>query len=186
LNIAEDQKKSLIFISVLILIVLIDFIFFMRPQLNILKSINPQLTNVIRDVKSAKFDIKQKSNFKKRYEMAQAKITRLDKQIPRDEEISLILDEISVISKESRVKITQLKPLKENSEIALEADTGVYYKLPIYIDAFCGYHQFGMFLNKIEYSDIFMKATEIEMVQNKVDSRNHQVRLVIDAFVIKK
>ena len=186
INIDEKQKKSLILILIIALILIGDFLFFMKPQWNILKAINPKLINILRDVKLAKIDIEQRSNFEKRYELARARMLYIEKQIPKDEEISPILDELSSISKENNVKITQLKPLKKNKEVILETDTGCYYRLPIYIDALCGYHQMGMFLNKIEYSNIFMKLIEIEIVQNKNDLENHQIRLVIDTFVIKK
>jgi Tfp pilus assembly protein PilO len=182
----ENQKSLLFCVLSIALLFIADFIFLMKPQLNIIKEINPRLRNTLRNVKAVQADLEQKENFERRYKIAKEKMQNMDKLIPKEEEISLILDEISLTSKESNVKITQLKPLKENKKVILEASAGSYYRLPIYIEAFCGYHQFGKFLNSIEYSNIFMKTVEIEMIQNSKDIRNHQLRLVIDAFVIRK
>jgi len=186
INIDKNQRKLLILIVTAILIVIGDFFFLIGPQLNVLRKINPKLTTMLRDVESAEFDIQQKANFQRRYKLAKEKMLNIDKRIPKEKEISPILNEISMVSKESHVKITQLKPLKKDEDAVLKTEAGDYYRLPIYIDAFCGYHQLGMFLNKIEYSDIFMKMVEIEMIKNKDNSEKHQVSLIVDTFIIKK
>lgn len=184
-NIGEDKRNLIIGIAIFV-IILIILLSFMKWQISNLKRLNPQLSVLARDVKSARSDLKLKSNFELRYDQAKVKMIDMEKRIPKEEEVYLILDEISLISKESGVKISQLKPLIDNEKVVVKTDTGDYYQLPMYIDASAGYHQLGMFLNYIEYSDIFMKVSEIEISQSGSDQKNHEIRLVLDTYVIAK
>lgn len=185
-NFDEEKRNIIVGIAIFAIIVIVDLSFFMKWQIVALKRLNPQLSTLVKDVRSARSDLKLKSSFESRYDQAKVAMLEMEKRIPGDEEVYMILDEISMISKENGLKIAQLKPFKENEKVVLKTDIGAYYQLPIYIDAFGGYHQFGTFLNNIEYSDIFMKTSEIEITQSENDPKNLKIRLVLDTFVVAK
>jgi len=94
-----DVKKRLyVFIGLLVFIFLIDYLIFMRPQLNALSKINPEIKLLNDDLKQAKDDISKMNIYRasvnalrKHVEVANAKVT------PKVE-VPLILENISIIA----------------------------------------------------------------------------------------
>ena len=110
----------------------------------------------------------------------------LDKLVPLEGDIPIILQNISKAAYDTMVKIFQMRPSREDKEAMLETASGKYYRIPISIDAKASYHQFGKFLNTLENSDIFMNVSSLEIIPSSRDQRRHNIRLVINTFIFKK
>jgi len=57
-----------------------------------------------------------------------------------EEELPSTLEQISRMANKTFVKITQIKPVREDKLPVLKTESGIYYKIPILIDAQCNYH----------------------------------------------
>jgi Tfp pilus assembly protein PilO len=113
-------------------------------------------------------------------------MTEMERQVPREEDIPLILQDISTAANEAGVKIFQIKPMKEERESVLKTATGVYYRVPILLEAQAGYHPFGKFLNILENSEIFMSINRLEIIPTAKDYQHHNINLMINAFIFKE
>jgi len=182
----KNVVQKTILISAAIIILLLDFFLFLRPQFRGLSELSTKHNKLSQEVKQARADIKRLKKFEERYEAVKENLGNIENMVPEEEELPLILEDLSRIANDANVKIIQMLPLRDSREKVFTSDTGIYYKIPVSIEASSGYHKFGEFLNNIENSDIFMRISEFEVAASKKSTTKHIVRLIVDIFVIEK
>lgn len=103
-------------------------------------------------------------------------------RLPSKKEFPVFLELLSRMAKDNNVKIIAIEPQE------LIDDPNLFFvKIPVFIDAYCGYHDLGKFINDLEYSDKLMRIDSIKIShdQNKDEEKN-QVFLIIHAFCLKE
>lgn len=99
--------------------------------------------------------------------------------LPAQKEFPIFLELISQLAKDNNVKIIAMEPQK-----ITDIQTSFFVKIPVFIDAYCGYHELGRFINDIEFADKFMKIGTIKITKDDQDSDKIQVFLLIYAFCL--
>ena len=95
-----------------------------------------------------------------------------------------LLEELSEVAIESGVKILSIKPITMPETAADKS--GIYRQVPISIEAKCGYHDLGLFIQKLESLDRFMKISDIYLESNKSDAIRHNAKLEITTYTLIK
>jgi type IV pilus assembly protein PilO len=175
------QNQSLVVGSFVGLIILLTFYFiFLRPHINQLRQLNPQLLRLTRNVQNTAKDAANIDNLKKKLEDLKAKADFYAQKLPHEKEIPSLLENLSKVAKDSQVKIIEIQPQGKD----IQSRKGMYLEVPVAIKARCGYHQLGRFINELERGPRFIRISDIEIKENPHDSRTHKVRLLLSMFVL--
>ncbi|MFH1061324.1 MAG: type 4a pilus biogenesis protein PilO [Candidatus Omnitrophota bacterium] len=99
--------------------------------------------------------------------------------LPAQKEFPIFLELISQMAKNNNVKIIAMEPQKTTDIQSL-----FFVKIPVFVDAYCGYHELGKFINDIESADKLMKIGTIKITKDDPDSEMLQVFLLIHTFCL--
>jgi len=103
------------------------------------------------------------------------------KRLPAEKEFSVFLELISKIARDRNVKIIAIEPQK-----VIEDPNPFYVKVPVLIDAYCGYHDLGKFINDLEFSDKLMKVESIKISNDDSNPGTQQIFLVVHTFCLRE
>lgn len=101
--------------------------------------------------------------------------------LPPQKEFPVFLEIISNMARKNNVKIIAIEPQK-----VLDTGGNFFTKVPVFVDAYCGYHDLGKFLNDIEHADKFMRVVDIKISKDEPDSDVLQVFLSIGAYCLNE
>ena len=180
---AMDARMFYIILGVgLLLVFLLDYFLLMSPQLKTLAKINPEIKIIQEDITKARNNMQRLSQYEGQVRKYTADIERENVKVEPRDDVPLILEHISRIASEHKVKINQIMPNVIDSEIVLENDERVYYDLPIDLEAKATYHDLGRFVNAIEQGSIFLKVGELTIAS--IEGRKTlSVKVTFDALV---
>ncbi|MDD5747057.1 MAG: type 4a pilus biogenesis protein PilO [Candidatus Omnitrophica bacterium] len=102
-------------------------------------------------------------------------------RLPAQKEFPVFLELISKIARNHDVKIIAIEPQK-----VIEDANPFYVKIPVLIDAYCGYHALGGFINDLEFADKLMKVENIKINSDETNPGTHQVFLIIHTFCLRE
>ncbi len=186
LNFDFEKNKNLIIVSALVVIFIFDVIILMKPQIAILSKLSSKSAALNRDLRDAKKAVASQKDTENKLALLKVKVKEWGSAVTPEEELPSVLEGISRIANQTSTKITQIKPIKEEKAPILKSASGTYYKIPILIEAQCGYHSLGKFLNELENGQVIMKIIALEIVANPADIMHHLVKLTVQTFVIGK
>ena len=102
-------------------------------------------------------------------------------RFPPQKEFPLFLELISTLAKKNNIKIIAMEPQKPAVD-----QTEAYVVIPVFIDAYCGYHDFGRFVNDLEYAKKFIKIKDFRIVGVDSDPKLQQVIMTLHTFCLNK
>ncbi|MDP8265477.1 MAG: type 4a pilus biogenesis protein PilO [Candidatus Aceula meridiana] len=162
---------------------LFDYLFVMSFQIRALRSLNPKIATLGKDLKDIKYHFERVSIYEAEAARLRERFSKVKTSILTREEIPMILENISRIASGLGVQIDQIMPLKESEEQMLESDEAIYFAVPIFIKAEGGYHAFGKFFNRIEEDQTFMNIQDFDIVKSSTHPRKQMSKFVIIIFV---
>ena len=178
----DTRTRYLAFSGILVFFFFLDYMILMRPQLNALNKINPKIKTLAGDIKTTKENIQKIDYYKNEVERLKEKVADVSQRVRSKDEMSLILEEISQIANQSKVKIDQIAPKADDLKMLVENNKKDYFSLAISIEAKSGYHNLGRFLNHIENSDIFFSIFALNISPTD-DPTTHSAKMTINAIV---
>lgn len=202
-----DKKQQTIILAAIfgLLVLYIYFQFFLKFSLaklmELSSSINQQKANLVK----SEALVGRKSEMEKSVVDLEARMEKYKISLPARSDMPGILQEISRIASESKIKILKMEPVKESKETAgisappmpampsmpgsLEEQPPqisgtVYTEIHIRIEANGGYHDLGLFINNIENAKNFMKISELDIDADSDSIYRHKINMVIVAYVL--
>lgn len=191
LNITEklgrisDQNRLYLFIGVLIFVFLLDYLMWMKPNLAMLAKITPENKVLSGDIQKAEGDIQRLEFYKGEAARLKAGIEEMNLKIKSKDEVSMILEHVSLLADQNKVDVDQIMPSSHDQHVLLEEEKRVYLSLPILVEARSGYHDFGRFLNDIEQDHISLGIRSFSVTAAS-DTQYHTVRLTLEAIVFEE
>lgn len=159
-----DEKNCFyIFIAILLFIFLLDYFVLMRPQLEALTKINPEIKILSDNLKNTKIELSKVNYYRNQVKKYKKEISKVNIKVRSKEEVPLILKRISVVANRTGVKIDHIMPISQDNEILLEDKDRKYLAVPIIIEAKSAYHDYGRFLNQLENENIFLTVQRFNM-----------------------
>ncbi len=184
---ASTEKQRYFFLGIILVIIfLLDYFFIMKGQLEFLNTINPKLTILQQDIKEVKEDIPKIIGYQKEINLFQEQFRKTGYEIPSKEEVSLILEGISLLASQTKIKIEQMMPVKGAQELLHKNNEGKYFSFPIFVEAQGSYHDIGRFVNKIEKDAIFKSIVAFNITANPKDVAHQVVKMTIKAIILEK
>ena len=183
----NEKNRNWILGGILLAIFLGDYFLLMQPlQLRNLMKINSEIGVMSKDFMQGKTDIQRKDQYQAQLKELKEEKEMIGNRILSEEEIPLIMENISHLARKNDVRINQIMPLKEALKEVLDTEEGKYLSLPILVNSRAAYHDLGRFVNDIENDKIFMSILAFDIAASGDDPKNHSVRITIKAFVIRK
>jgi len=167
-------------------ILLLDYVILLHPQLSILGQMSSQIKRLSRDVNTTRQDIASIEQYKSQLSALKERIATVGERITSEEEIPLVLENISKIAKQTNLKITQIKPSTKSEKMVATSPAGKIYELPVFVEGRCTYHQLGRFINLLEGSKTFMDIAELTLVPSSEDSLRLDAKLTIKTYILQR
>ena len=185
LSSGKDKKQTLLLAALVFLFILTAYFYvFLRPSVGRLMVLIRETSNLSMELKSARTDIDNRPQMEKSKTILQSKIDYYEKKLPSQKEIPKLLEHLSEIANQAGVKIVGIKPVDVAGEKRIEED--IYQETPINIDAKCGYHQLGRFIQELESADRFMKIDDIRIKADPSDMTRHNVKLIVITYTLTR
>ena len=184
-NIDLSKIKSEYLLAICaILIVAILFLSYnniFKPLLGKIKQASEQIEQTERDIQRAKLSPGSLKSLGADIEKLKPQIDYYQRKLTSKVDVPQILKELNQIAEPLKIKIVSVNPLVKE-EIPLPSGEEFIFQVPIRISLKCGYHQLGIFINKIENSSRFMKIAELKINAVSRDIWAHDIELVITSY----
>lgn len=181
----EKQKLMILFGIFGVAALVMYYSLLLKPQLTGFGIRNREYQAIKAMVKSAESLVKNEARIERQHEELKKHAELLEKKLPGQNEISGLLEDFSRIAESSGVKILRIKPLDALNEQNNTNKKGVYVGLPILIEARAGYHQCGLFVDKLETMDKFIKIEDIDIKSIATDPRHHDLKLRTKTYIVR-
>jgi Tfp pilus assembly protein PilO len=183
-KITQDRNKLVIAISVIALVLLLDFSLVLRAQTRALRTIKPKIAKLRTDLKNLNIDSVRMQRQEEGLSAEQAKNIVLPGQIP------WVIEEISRLANQQKVKIFQIKPAREMPSAkaprqARGPEAENYSSILIDLDMSSGYHQLGRFLAELENHPVFLQVEDLDISQDNEAVFEHKIKLRLKTYVSK-
>ncbi len=181
----NEKNRRYIFIGALLFIFLLDYFILMRPQLNTLTKINPEIKLLSQDIEKAQGDIGKLAFYQAEVKRLEGQLAQTSQTIKSKEEVSIILEQISRMANQNNIRIDQIMPSIESQKVLLDDSKRTYYALPILVQAKSGYHDLGRFMNQLEKNDLFLYVTSFSILTGE-DAHAHTLKMNLQAIVFEE
>ena len=137
--------------------VLAIFYFLMiSPNLQAMDAANAEHTRLTGERNKVRARAENLETFQKEFEILQAKLARALKELPNDREIPGLLSEIDSLARKSGLEVRKFQPLPE---VVHE----FYAEVPVQMVMNGGYHEFGIFFDRVSKMSRIVSVTDIRM-----------------------
>ena len=190
-ELALDKSKKRILLAyagILLAALAIYFLVFLKPTLAKLSDLVPKAQALRMDIKAVQNELPFEDKLKQKLESLQGELGGYEKKLSREKEIPMLLESLSKMANESRVKILGITPLgktsgRQGTDVA--DNERIYQEVPIAISAESGYHALGDFISKLENDERYMQVSDMKITPNKVMPKRHNVEFIVYAYTFK-
>lgn len=177
------NRKTILYGLIGLCILIADIYFIIRPVTGGLIEIIPVVSAKASRVNIMDIDVANIPRYENQIKKLKEKLAGYKRRFSTKEEISPLLKNLSDTAKACEVKIVSINPLESIARGRTKI-TGAYRKFPIFLSAVSGYHSFGLFLNKLENSDTFMRITDLKISGNTSGVGNHRFDVAIVTYIL--
>lgn len=160
-----------------------DYIFLMRFQVKALRSLGPEVARYQRDIEQAKYHLERVALYEAQATELGSDFQNKRSRILTQQEIPMILENISRLANKAGVQVNQIMPLRESQKKVLQAQEASYFILPIFVQGQADYHAIGRFFNHIETNDVFLMVESFDISHDNLNTKRHSLRTVIFVFL---
>lgn len=167
----------------LLIVFLLDYFLIMKRQIDALSTVNPKVTLLQQEIAETKDNIQKSGAYKMQIARLKEQLQKSGYKIPSKEEV---LDGISRIAHQNKIKIDRMIPGKGIQEVLQKDLEGQYYAFPISVEAQGGYHDIGRFVDQLERDNLYKSISALTIESNPKNPTQHIVRLMIKTILQDK
>ncbi|MDD4202036.1 MAG: type 4a pilus biogenesis protein PilO [Candidatus Omnitrophica bacterium] len=187
MHLDKDKKETVFILGGLFVIVCLLYFFLLifSPFVQSVHLFNETCV-MKKEIETLESDIERLNVLNSRIESMKETVELYEEKLPSEYEIPLFLEELSGKAKDTYVKITGISPITIVQKVSeKEKKEGrSYEKIPIQINAESGYHQLGLFLNKMETGDRFVDISSIMIYNSERTPKIENIELTLNAYVL--
>ncbi|MDD4910344.1 MAG: type 4a pilus biogenesis protein PilO [Candidatus Omnitrophica bacterium] len=181
------RKKLILTCAAALAILLLDANLALKPQISRLSGVNSNLRKLRSDIINARRDITELEKYKAGPAGSPERSEDLLRKVISEEEIPVLIEEVSKMAEGAGVKILQIRSVKnEQNKPAATTLLSKFFDIKIIISARSGFHELGKFINKIELFPVFMAVDGISIVHRGSGYPDHDIDMVLLAYFIGK
>lgn len=182
--IIKEKKHFIKPLAVIALIVIVDLALVLRGQLVFLGRTIAKVSSLKKDINQAKKDSAGGSLLQQSSRLRSDMLVQ-EKRIVLEEELPLFLSQVAQLAKESNVKLMKIKPAKLPKEDAKDSEGRLYFRLPIDLELICGYHPLGIFIDKLERSEKYIKVFNFDVSSVREAPFEYPVKMTIEILLVR-
>jgi Tfp pilus assembly protein PilO len=204
LNLSKSETEKIFLMGIGVVVFVIVLIQYLTvPSLRKLGELNIETVRLRENLRQSQSLIANKVQMESRLAVLRQKVQDYKSALLPYSDMPNILQNISDVASESKVKITKIEPLKEGQqqhgavspangfgnpqENAISGNNGLLYiEMPIKIEARGGYHALGKFINGIENAKNIMAIGDLEIISNSDDMYSHSARFLVVAYILRE
>ncbi len=165
--------------------------FVLNPMFKQFAVLGPEIVRLKNSIKSTKMEEQNLLVFREKAAELKIKMTEYQKRLPAEEEIPALLESLSRLATDCRVRIQEISPLMSpavaDAAKAAEAKAKESFReIPFLIKTNAGYHELGLFINRLEEGERLVEVTDLKIQGDPENPRLHSAELKISIFVLKK
>ena len=186
IDLKRPQTQVLLLAVLISLIAAVLYIYFVFiPQFVRVFALSGDIGKTRLELKSAQTVIADMDKLKNSLKEYGEKVESYEKKLPAEQEIPTLLEDLSNMAKDSKIKILSIVPAMSHSKDDKSGNKSqIYQEIPISITAKSGYSQLRHFLNSLENADRFMKVVDIGIKADKANPREHDVELMVCTYIL--
>ncbi len=165
------------------------FIFYysliLKPAFARLVTSYKEVVRLKKEITTKKALINNLPNLSKEFSNLKEKARFVEKSLPNEKEIPGLLEELSRIAEESNVKILKIRPKEVLMSTIQNPQARPYIEQSISIEAKSGFHELGLFIEKLENLNRFVKIRELTIVGDRQDIKHHNIKLEVSTYVLQ-
>lgn len=181
-----DNKKIFLIALACLLMLYVDFAFMLKLQLAGIRTLTPKIIKLKKDVDNLTKDLSWLQDLEQKASKDKKQMGGLKtKEIISEDRLLLLLQEVSDLANENRVKLMQINTSKD-TKVQEEVIAGERI-LPIIItlDLTCGYHSLGSFINALENAGYFIDLQDMKIIRDPRNYLLQNVNLVLKTYARK-
>lgn len=164
----EDLPRSqkILMVSLLAIIIVGGFVYFIFiPQKVVIDALKNSINEINRQINNDEVKLRRLGQLKMENQQLQLELTRLQAQLPAEQEVSGLLKQISDLSVESGLEIKLWKPGGRKNDQA-----GLYIEIPVDVEVVGSYHALATFFDRVSKLPRIVNITNLTMEGTKVVS----------------
>jgi Tfp pilus assembly protein PilO len=185
-NKLSDQTRYCVLVGAIFLIILLDILLLVLPQISSIADVNAQIKKLSEDTRQVTADRVRIKLLKTGLEETRSHLDTLSGKVRSLQGLPAILGIISSAANENGVLIEELVPEKSMQESLTKAPEGQYYALPVVLRVRCAYHRFGRFLNELENGQMYFAMKDFVIQHDGKDPNTHTFSLTINLILMEK
>jgi len=134
--------------------------------------------------------VEQAPRLRQEVEALSSRLEGLRATLPPEKELPSVIELLSDLARRSGVKIQTIFPQRTFAGLGAEpakpapSDTArkLYTEIPVQIDSEAGFHELGLFLNRVEASQHPMRLKSLRIASDPKDSRRHEIKIVLTVY----
>jgi hypothetical protein len=186
LNRELNRNKIILIVIASLFLAYLDFSLLIQLQSRGISALRPKIVKLNKDIADFTKELSAVKEFEQNKSLpANQKELARAKKIIKEDELPLLLEDITDMANKGNIKIMQIRPGKD-PKAKEETISGVkLIPVTITLNFSCGYHSLGNFISAIENSNKFMLAQEIKILAGKESYLAQEVALTIKSYVKK-
>lgn len=185
----ESKKKALVLFSgTLLCVFIIYFVLFLKPGIAALAGLIPKIRLRAGEIKMVRADLPFKDRLLGKRKDQQETLAKYEKKLSKEKELPMLLEDLSKMARNSRVKILGITPLDSAARAYKKGEKKkeeVYQEVPIRISAESGYHELGIFISKLERSERYLQVSDLKIRASRASPKRHSVEFVVYAYTFR-
>jgi len=180
-----NNKKIILIVLVFLVVCYFDYTFILQAQFKSAEEVGEKIINTQKNIDKLNKELSNLEEQKRKMAGTSKEAILKAKKIIADEEIPLLLNEISDIANNNQIKIMQLKPAKEVKDLkhSNTPKAEAFGLRLITLELICDYHNFGKFLNILENNQVFLAVEELKISPIAGNYFSQNVRTVLKTYV---
>jgi type IV pilus assembly protein PilO len=154
------SKKAIILAVILGIMAALYFRFFYSPQQEELRVLKADLNKSLEELNKSRTIARDYQKFKEQVAKLDTELKNALAQLPNEKEIPEILKNITILGKESNLEFTLFRPKAEEPQ-------QFYAKVPIELTLSGGYHNTGIFFDKVSKLPRIINVVDFNLTRSK-------------------
>lgn len=156
-NIPVYAKVIILVLVVLIPVVAFYFLVY-SPKTKEIKQLDARISKLDNEIATAEVKVRRLDELKVEYEKLKLQLAALKEIMPEEEEVSVLLKQISDLGLTSGLVIVLWKPTSR-----IPDPEGVYIEIPVQVEVLGGYHDLGVFYSHISRMPRLVNIANIKL-----------------------
>ncbi|HDZ62847.1 MAG TPA: hypothetical protein ENH40_06870 [Nitrospirae bacterium] len=160
-NIPAYLKAIIILVPAIILVVLFITLIY-SPKNKEIKVLGASIAKLDNDIATAEVKVRKLDELRAEYEKVKLKLAELQQELPEENEVSVLLKQISDLGIKSGLAIILWKPGSKKPD-----PKGIYTEIPVKMEVVAGYHDLGVFFAHVSNIKRIVNIKNIVMKPGK-------------------